>query len=377
MHYNITLIYNYESEFSNIISLNKSVTSTTYGSYIEEEVSNNLLFDYKIYKDSIKLKKGNYPVNDYEVIINEIHSEEYKIGKYLDYKVNDKKLKVVGYYTSSNTDIDYYFVNNNTIKYNNIRNNDGFVIFAKDKDAALKKYSDLKLNIRDSYNYSKSNYIKEGFKPIIPQNTKLLSVSIDKDLVKLNFSKEFFNVKEDDEEKLISSIIYSITSIKDINKISIYIEGNILTKLPNSGKYIDPILDRTYGINHIYDFTSIKGTNKTTIYYLSKYNDYYYYVPVTIVNNENKDKIEIIIDELASKSVYQTGLISYLKDIQKMSYEQTEDTILINLNSEIFNRLNNNQIENIVYSINLSIKENYKVDKVIYNINNYYKTYSI
>lgn len=223
----------------------------------------------------------------------------------------------------------------------------------------------------------KSNYIKEGFKPIIPQNTKLLSVSIDKDLVKLNFSKEFFNVKEDDEEKLISSIIYSITSIKDINKISIYIEGNILTKLPNSGKYVDPILDRTYGINHIYDFTSIKGTNKTTIYYLSKYNDYYYYVPVTIVNNENKDKIEIIIDELASKSVYQTGLISYLKDVQKMSYEQTEDTILINLNSEIFNRLNNNQIENIVYSINLSIKENYKVDKVIYNINNSYKTYSI
>ena len=154
-------IYTYESEFTNIISLSKSVTSTIYGSYVEEEVSNNLLFDYELYKDSIKLKKGNYPVNDYEVIINEIHSEEYKIGKYLDYKVNDNKLKVVGYYTSSNTDIDYYFVNNNTIKYNNIRNNDGFVIYAKDKDAALKKYSDLKLNIRDSYNYSKSNYIKD------------------------------------------------------------------------------------------------------------------------------------------------------------------------------------------------------------------------
>ncbi len=154
-------IYTYESEFTNIISLSKSVTSTIYGSYVEEEVSNNLLFDYELYKDSIKLKKGNYPVNDYEVIINEIHSEEYKIGKYLDYKVNDNKLKVVGYYTSSNIDIDYYFVNNNTIKYNNIRNNDGFVIYAKDKDAALKKYSDLKLNIRDSYNYSKSNYIKD------------------------------------------------------------------------------------------------------------------------------------------------------------------------------------------------------------------------
>ena len=154
-------IYTYESEFTNIVALSKSVTNTIYGNYVDDEVSNSLLYDYELYKNSIKLKKGNYPVNDYEVIINEVHSEEYKIGKYLDYKVNDKKLKVVGYYTSSNVNMDYYFVNNNTIKYNNIRNNDGFVIFAKDKDAALKKYSDMKLNIRDSYNYSKSNYIKD------------------------------------------------------------------------------------------------------------------------------------------------------------------------------------------------------------------------
>ena len=154
-------IYTYESEFTNIVALSKSVTNTIYGNYVDDEVSNSLLYDYELYNNSIKLKKGNYPVNDYEVIINEVHSEEYKIGKYLDYKVNDKKLKVVGYYTSSNVNMDYYFVNNNTIKYNNIRNNDGFVIFAKDKDAALKKYSDMKLNIRDSYNYSKSNYIKD------------------------------------------------------------------------------------------------------------------------------------------------------------------------------------------------------------------------
>lgn len=242
----------------------------------------------------------------------------------------------------------------------------------KDKEKQIKEIINY-LTIKSE----NSNYIKEGFKPIIPQNTKLLSLSIDKDLVKLNFNKNFFNIEEKDEDKLISAIIYSLTSIEGINKISIYIEGNILTKLPNSGKYLEPILDRTYGINHIYDLTNIKGTSKTTIYYLSKYNDYYYYVPVTLINNNDKDKIEIIIDELSSKSVYQTGLISYLKNIQKMSYEQNQDTLLINLNSELFNTLNNNQIETILYSINLSIKDNYQVKKVIYNINNSYQTYSI
>lgn len=242
----------------------------------------------------------------------------------------------------------------------------------KDKEKQIKEIINY-LTIKSE----NSNYIKEGFKPIIPQNTKLLSLSIDKDLVKLNFNKNFFNIEEKEEDKLISALIYSLTSIEGINKISIYIEGNILTKLPNSGKYIEPILDRTYGINHVYDLTNIKGTSKTTIYYLSKYNDYYYYVPVTLINNNDKDKIEIIIDELSSKSVYQTGLISYLKNIQKMSYEQKQDTLLIKLNSELFNTLNNNQIETILYSINLSIKDNYQVKKVIYNINNSYQTYSI
>ena len=50
-----------------------------------------------------------------------------------------------------------------------------------------------------------------------------------------------------------------------------------------------------------------------------------------------------------------------------MSYEQTEDTILINLNSEIFNRLNNNQIEirNQLRKWNLAIDLSFGYDPTI------------
>lgn len=226
-------------------------------------------------------------------------------------------------------------------------------------------------------NSSKSNYIKEGFSPIIPKNTKLLSISIDKDLVKLNFSKDFYNIDPSNEEKLLSTIIYSITSIEGINKVSIYIEGNILTKMPNINGQLPSSLDRSFGINKKYNITNVKGLNKTTVYYLSKYNDYYYYVPITLINNEDKDKIEIIIEELSSKSVYQTNLISYLKYAQKTNYEIKDDYILINLNPEIFNTLNENIKETVIYSINLSIKDNYNINKVIYTINNNLKTYYI
>ncbi|MDO4341468.1 MAG: GerMN domain-containing protein [bacterium] len=225
---------------------------------------------------------------------------------------------------------------------------------------------------------SKNSTLKEGFAPIIPKNTKLLSIKTENDLVKLNFSKQFLTIDEEKEDKLISSLVYTLTSLENINKISIYIEGNILNKML-SGKQIPTIIDRSYGINQKYNITNIKGSTKTTIYYLSKFKDYYYYVPFTMVNNENKEKIEIIIEELASKNVYETSLISYLKDTKEISYEIENNFISLNMSKKLFNDLyESNLIESVIYTINLSVKENYTQKEVIYNIDNQlYKNYYI
>ncbi len=234
--------------------------------------------------------------------------------------------------------------------------------------------------IKEIVNYltiggNKSNYIKEGFTPIIPKNTRLLSIDIDNNIVKLNFSKEILNTPDNKIDQLISSLIYSITSLNNNYKLSIYIEGNILTKLPNN-KLIDPILDRSYGINKVFNVNNIVGTAKTTIFYLSKQDDYYYYIPITLVNNNQDDKIKIIIEEMASKSVYNTNLISYIKDIEKAAYEIKNDYIILNLNSNNFS--SKELIEETIYTFNLSIKENYNITKVVYYIDdNLYNSYEI
>lgn len=246
------------------------------------------------------------------------------------------------------------------------------------------KENELEKKIKEMIEYitidsKNSSYIKEGFKPIIPKNTKLLSISIDNNLVKLNFSKELLTIDEANEDKMISAIIYSLTSLDGIKEISIYVEGNLLTKLPNSGKSLPSILNRSYGINKVYDLTKIKGSTKTTVYYLSKYKDYYYYVPVTMINNDEKEKIEVIIEEMASKSVYQTSLISYLKESKEVSYELDNDKLNINFTKNLFDSLNkNNLVESVIYSINLSVKDNYNIKEVNYNIDDYsYRNYNI
>jgi len=216
-----------------------------------------------------------------------------------------------------------------------------------------------------------NNYIRDGFSKIIPKNTKLLSLDINSDLVKLNFSKELLNIDKLNEEKMIEAIVYSITSLDNINYVSIYVEGKILNKLPNSNKNLNTVLDRKIGINKEFNISTIDNTIKTTIFYLSKYNDYYYYIPITKYTNDDISKIEIIIKELTSSKILNTNLISYLNsNTELLSYNETDKTLLLNFNENILNDINtNNILEEVTYSINLSIKENYNINEVLYYVN--------
>ncbi len=219
-------------------------------------------------------------------------------------------------------------------------------------------------------NTKKSSYIRDGFKPIIPEGTKILDLKLEKNILTINFSKELLNVVHCDEQKMIEAIIYSLTEIKDIKKIKILVEGKPLTNLPNSNKKLPEYLDKSYGINKIYNIDSIKETTKTTIYYLSKNKDYYYYVPVTKVSNEKTERVEIIIKELKSTPIYHTNLISYLAASANMTnYELLESTISLSFNNYLIANMKEEDIlEEVKYSIALSIRDTYGINEVIFNI---------
>ena len=215
----------------------------------------------------------------------------------------------------------------------------------------------------------KSNYIRDGFKGIIPENTKVLDTSLEDNILTINFSKEFLNVSLESEEKMLEALVYSLLEIPDVKKISILVEGEKLKNLPNSKKKLPEFLDRSFGINKIYNLDSIKDTSKTTIYYLSKYNNYYYYVPVTKITNDTTEKAEIIIKELKSTPIYHTNLISYLAASTNITnYEILENSISLSFDNHLLANLNDeDMLEEVKYSIALSMLDSYGVDEVLFN----------
>ena len=153
-------IYTDESEFINILynTNDTAFTDNYYEDYIvDDKMVENLIYDYNIYKNKITIKEGRLPLNDYEVIVNNFYKDSYKINQEIDVKINEKKLKVVGFYTS-NDNISYLLSNTNTIKYSLISNSSDMTLSVKDKNKALNDFKAMGLNIKDSYQYSRDKY---------------------------------------------------------------------------------------------------------------------------------------------------------------------------------------------------------------------------
>lgn len=252
----------------------------------------------------------------------------------------------------------YLLDNNNYVaRYN--------IIKKTNETLELVDYVIENLTINDKNDY----YLPNGFNAIIPKNTKILSKSLEDNLLKINFSKELLNISEENEEKMIEAIVYSLLEIKEIKKIMIFVEGNNLTKFPNSQKNLAIILDKNIGINKTYDIKSLKETNKTTTYYLSKIDSTYYYVPVTSISNKDKEKVEIIIEKLKTSPTYKTNLISFLaSNAELINYEILENSVSLSFNNKILSLDNNEITEEVKYSIALSIRDTYNINQTIFYV---------
>ena len=220
--------------------------------------------------------------------------------------------------------------------------------------------------------------IPSGFSAIIPPDTQINSIKYDNGLIKVDFSKDLLDIDKEYEEKLIETIVYTLTSIDGVDKVIIYIDGEILTTLPKSKINLPSTLDRAFGINKQYEFTKAEDINDVTVYYINEINNKYYYVPVTKYLNDSRDKITIIIDELTVGFNHNKKLMSFLnEDARLVSSNVDNKKMNLEFNSYIFDDVTTEEVlEEVIYTICLSARDNYDIEEVVLTVNNkeIYKT---
>ncbi|MBO4245549.1 MAG: GerMN domain-containing protein [Bacilli bacterium] len=237
-------------------------------------------------------------------------------------------------------------------------------IFSSNDQAALLKEKIAYLIIDSPQNI----LIDNAYKPLIPKNTKVLDLRIDDATIKVDFSKELLNISPALEEKMIEAIIYTLTEDDSIKEVMIFVEGTLITNLPNSHITLPKKLNREYGINKVSNLTDYKNIAKTTVYFIK--DDHY--LPVTLINNDNHEKVEIIINELKSNNINDPDLVSYLKASTILeNYEILSNSINLSFNKYIFDDFKNKLIsEEVKYAIYFSLKDNYQIKEVNYLYDN-------
>ncbi len=228
-------IYANKDELLNIII--NSIQSNNYndgmfGRYTTDiaiSESSNTLYDYSSYKDKITITKGREPNGDYEVIINEELQDTYKLNKEIDlFNINNHKLVVVGYYKSAD-DINSYFVNSSTKKYELIEKSKGIIIYPQDKQNTINKFKELGVKVIDVYESDKNDYkrsIKDSVNSSLIVASIMLGISLIEIILMVRSSflsriKEVgiyraIGVKKTDIYKMFTSESIAITSLASL-----------------------------------------------------------------------------------------------------------------------------------------------------------------
>ena len=264
-------------------------------------------------------------------------------------------------------DVNYTFQNNEFSKKDDLTN-----IYTLNDDNYISKtavYVDKSLSLEDKIKEKLEIMVKENnknallpsyFNPILPENTEILEVIVEDSLVKVYFSKELLNITEEQSEQMLEAIIYTITD-ENILGIEIYAGDSMLKYIPHTSKALPTVLTRDFGINKTYELSSTNDITKVVMTYYGTSNNEYYEIPITKYVNDDREKIEIIMEELENLS-FDFNLTTLIENLDLLEYNISDDKISIKLNKDL-----TKEEENILLT---SIFNNYDVEKIELSIEN-------
>lgn len=210
-------------------------------------------------------------------------------------------------------------------------------------------------------NNNKNALLPSYFKPILPQNTKILGVHLENKIIKINFSKELLNINEEQSEHMIEAIVYTLTDIEDINGVEIYVENSLLKYIPHTNKELSAILTKDFGINKNYSITNNSDVSKVILYFLGSDNNY---IPITKYVNDSREKVEIVIEALTDDYIYLRNLVSKINSkVELISYNFYDNTLDLVFNNYIFD-MEENISDETINLITYAMFENYDLDVI-------------
>jgi spore germination protein GerM len=248
-------------------------------------------------------------------------------------------------------------INNTNLSNTNIYllNNDNLLV----KTNIYISFNSLEEKITNIINYLTINNskISSNLSGYIPIDTKINSIEVRNDILYLDLSSNFLN--SSNKDIMITGLVYTLLEIDQFTSINLTVNGDYITGF-------NKVLNKDIGINKEYLYSNRNNISKVIVYY---YDDIINYnlVPVTKYLNDDREEIEIIIDELKNTDNYNIiSLINY--NTKLLNYYEESNVMFLNFNDYLLDS-NSNINEKIFNTIAYSVFSNYDVNMVMFLVN--------
>ncbi|MBW7458596.1 GerMN domain-containing protein, partial [Paenibacillus sepulcri] len=187
-----------------------------------------------------------------------------------------------------------------------------------------------------------ASQLPEGFQAVLPKGTEIKDFNIvpDQKLAVVDFSKAFADYNVTEERHIVEAITWTLTSMPDIQKVDIWMEGAKLGEMPVDGMPIDQPLTRSVGINleAADGVNNYSQTTPVTLYFSALTpNNELYYVPVTRLVNRSDNRAKSAIEQLISGPSEGRALTAVMTpDVTVKSVTKQNDIVTVELQDDAY-----------------------------------------
>ncbi len=179
-----------------------------------------------------------------------------------------------------------------------------------------------------------------GLYPVLPKGTTVKGLSIKNGNAIIDFSKEFLNsANKNDEQMIISSVVYTLTGFKTISNVEIRVDGKTLDRLVN-GTNLSKVCNRQNTFINTEETELKDGCIKCDLYYMVYGNkELNYLVPVSKqIDKPEDNQIPIMMfSELVKKPSEAKYFTSFPEGTKLLSYDEQNGLVTLDFSSQISN----------------------------------------
>lgn len=196
-----------------------------------------------------------------------------------------------------------------------------------------------------------------GLLPVLPAGTRVIGMSINDGLAKVDFNESILSYEtEIDEKAIIQSIVYTLTEFDAIDEVQLLVDGKEIKKLPRGTKVKETL--KRENINLSWDLE--EEEIPVIVYYKTTTNgDDSFYIPVTKGVDALKADIKSVLAALIDGAPEEKGLYSELPAGVELNDVYVKDGVAyIDFSEEIENMpTSKSHQQSMIYELGLTLRE--------------------